>query len=162
MKKRAQAYGVQGMIDRARKALFSEKSEEILDKQKLVDPSLLNSVTNRLKEQGITVWMDDEADKFLNRGGAEATIMYPDIVIFHSKLSASGMYEELIHLAQIRKLGREPTATEIAQMEIEAKEKLLRNSKAYGITEYEQEIVKDSIVYYTKLLDESGVQDGRV
>lgn len=162
MKKRAQAYGVQGMIERARKALFSEKSEEILDKQKLVDPSLLNSVTNRLKEQGITVWMDDEADKFLNRGGAEATIMYPDIVIFHSKLSASGMYEELIHLAQIRKLGREPTATEIAQMEIEAKEKLLRNSKAYGITEYEQEIVKDSIVYYTKLLDESGVQDGRV
>lgn len=109
---RARAYGVQGMIDRARKALFSEKSEEILDKQKLVDPSLLNSVTNRLKEQGITVWMDNEADRFLNNSGAEATTMYPDIIAFHSKLSASGMYEELIHLAQIRKLGREPTTIE--------------------------------------------------
>lgn len=159
MKKRAQAYGVQGMIDRARKALFSEKSEEILDKQKLVDPSLLNSVTNRLKEQGITVWMDNEADRFLNRGGAEATTMYPDIIAFHSKLSASGMYEELIHLAQIRKLGREPTAIETIKMEIEAKEKLLRNSKAYGITEYEQEITKDSILYYAKLLREAGGQN---
>ncbi len=162
MRRRAEAYGVQGMIERARKALFSEKSEEILAKQKLVDPLLLNNVTNRLKEQGITVWMDDEADRFLNRGGAEVTIMYPDTVIFHSKLSASGMYEELIHLAQIRKLGREPTTIEITQMEIEAKEKLLRNSKAYGITEYEQEIIKDSIAYYTKLLDEPGGQDGRV
>lgn len=161
-RKQAEAYGVQGMIDRARKALFSEKSEEILANQKLVDPLLLNNVTNRLKEQGITVWMDDEADRFLNHGGAEATIMYPNTVIFHSKLSASGMYEELIHLAQIRKLGREPTTIEITQMEIEAKEKLLRNSKAYGITEYEQEIIRDSIAYYAKLLDESGGRDGRV
>lgn len=103
---------MQGMIDRARKALFSEKSEEILDKQKLVDPSLLNSVTNRLKEQGITVWMDDEADKFLNNSGAEATTMYPDIIAFHSNLAASGMYEELIHLTQIRKLRRAPTTIE--------------------------------------------------
>ena len=159
MKKRAQAYGVQGMIDRTRKALFSEKSEEILSNQKLVDPLLLNNVTNRLKEQGITVWMDNEADRFLNRGGAEATTMYPDIIAFHSKLSASGMYEELIHLAQIRKLGREPTAIETIKMEIEAKEKLLRNSKAYGITEYEQEITKDSILYYAKLLREAGGQN---
>ena len=159
MKKRAQAYGVQGIIERARKALFSEKSEEILSNQKLVDPLLLNNVTNRLKEQGITVWMDNEADRFLNRGGAEATTMYPDIIAFHSKLSASGMYEELIHLAQIRKLGREPTAIETIKMEIEAKEKLLRNSKAYGITEYEQEITKDSILYYAKLLREAGGQN---
>lgn len=109
---RARAYGVQGMIEAARKALFSEKSEEILDKQKLVDPSLLNSVTNRLKEQGITVWMDNEADRFLNNSGAEATAMYPDIIAFHSKLSASGMYEEFIHLTQMRKLGRESTTIE--------------------------------------------------
>lgn len=162
MRRRARVYGVQGMIERARNALFSEKSEEILSNQKLVDPLLLNNVTNRLKEQGITVWMDDEADRFLNNKGAEATTMYPDIIAFHSKLSASGMYEELIHLAQIRKLGREPTATERCKMEIEAKEKLLRNSKAYGITEYEQKITKESILDYTKILKELGGLDGRI
>lgn len=162
MRRRAQAYGVQGMIDAARNTLFSEKSEEILSNQKLVDPLLLNNVTNRLKEQGITVWMDDEADRFLNNKGAEATTMYPDIIAFHSKLSASGMYEELIHLAQIRKLGREPTAIETIKMEIEAKEKLLRNSKAYGITEYEQKITKESILDYTKILKELGGLDGRI
>lgn len=156
MKRRAVAYGVQGEIEKVRNKLFSEKSEEILSKQKLVDGVLLEKVVKNLRKQDITVWMDNEADRFLNKKGAEATTMNPNIIIFHSKLSASGMYEELIHLAQIRKLGREPTSLERIKMEIEAKEKLLRNKKSYGITDYEEDVIKDSINHYSKLLEKIG------
>ena len=156
MKRRAVAYGIQGEIEKVKGKLFSEKSEEILSKQKLVDAVLLEKVVKNLRKQDITVWMDNEADRFLNIKGAEATTMYPDIIIFHSKLSASGMYEELIHLAQIRKLGREPTSLERIKMEIEAKEKLLRNKKSYGITDYEEDVIKESINHYSKLLEKIG------
>lgn len=160
MKRRAVAYGVQGEIEKVKGKLFSEKSEEILEKQKLVNAVLLEKVVKNLKKQNVTVWMDKEADRFLNSRGAEATTMYPNVIVFHSKLSASGMYEELIHLAQIRKLGRQPKTIETIKMEIEAKEKLLRNSKVYDITEYEQEITKKSIGYYTKLLKEAESKNG--
>lgn len=74
-----------------------------------------------------------------------------------SKLSASGMYEELIHLTQINKM-QTPISDgkaffiELAQKEIDAKEKLLRNSRAYGITDYEIDIIKNSINDYQQRL----------
>lgn len=154
MAARAQKYGVQQEIERAKKKLFSEKSEDVLDKQKPVDKAVLNRVLKALKKQGVTVWMDNEADKFLNYKGAEASTLYPDIIAYHSKLSVSGMFEEIIHLTQLKKLGHEPSKTETIKMEIEAKEKLLRNSKAYGITDYETQITRESIAFYQKLLNE--------
>ena len=160
MKRRAVAYGIQSEIEKVKGKLFSEKSEEILSKQKLVDGVLLEKVVKNLRKQDITVWMDNEADRFLNLGGAEATTMYPNVIVFHSKLSASGMYEELVHLAQIRKLGREPTNIEKIKLEIEAKEKLLRNKKSYGITDYEENVIKDSINHYSKLLEKIGGKNG--
>ena len=126
----------------------------------MVDGVLLEKVVKNLRKQDITVWMDNEADRFLNLGGAEATTMYPNVIVFHSKLSASGMYEELVHLAQIRKLGREPTNIEKIKLEIEAKEKLLRNKKSYGITDYEENVIKDSINHYSKLLEKIGGKNG--
>lgn len=157
MKKRARAYGVQGMIERARNALFSEKTLKILETQEPVNKKIFTQVKHNLEKQGFTVQCDQETDSYLEKRGQEACVISTSdgkpIILFHSKLSASGMYEELIHLTQINKMrttiadGKD-YLIEISEKEIEAKEKLLRNNKAYGITEYEIEIIKESISDY--------------
>lgn len=157
MKRRAVAYGVQGEIEKVRKMLFSEKTLKILETQEPVNEKIFIQVKRNLERQGFTIQCDQETDIYLEKRGQEACVISTSdgkpIILFHSKLSASGMYEELIHLTQINKMqttildGKE-YLIELSEKEIEAKEKLLRNSKAYGITEYEIDIIKESINDY--------------
>jgi hypothetical protein len=81
--------------------------------------------------------------------GAEGMIFPDGIIILHSKASASGFYEELIHYGQI-KSGRaiEGNRENNLLMEIEAKERLLRHRKAYQITDYEVELLTESLDWY--------------
>lgn len=71
----------------------------------------------------------------------------------HTKISASGLFEELIHFAQIKKYGPDISEIQNCLCEIEAKEKLLRNVKCYGITDYEVKIIKQSIEFYKEKLE---------
>jgi len=75
------------------------------------------------------------------------------VIIFHSKVSASGMFEEVIHTSQIRLYGYEYCKKNYELLEIEAKTKLLKNKKIYKITDFEENIIKESIKDYEKLLE---------
>jgi hypothetical protein len=81
--------------------------------------------------------------------------MDENTIWMHTNVSASGMFEELIHIGQLRR-GIDPYdfATNL-EMEIEAKERLLKYSKAYGISEYEKRILTDSLEYYKIKLSEA-------
>ena len=134
------------------KAKFSsEKSEDILEKQQKVDPELFNRVKKGLENSGIYVSMGPETDEYLNYRGLEAiTMATPEgiTIAYSSKLSTSGMYEEIIHSAQIRRLGFETCQKLYDALEVEAKQKLLKNAKNYGITEYEKEVIQVMLDYH--------------
>ena len=71
-----------------------------------------------------------------------------------ANVSASGFYEELIHYGQL-KSGRavEGNAENQLLMEIEAQERLIKYQKAYKITDYEVEILKDNLNDYNIKLE---------
>jgi hypothetical protein len=70
-------------------------------------------------------------------------------ILIHTRVSASGFFEELIHYGQVKSeraiFGDEEN---MLLMEIEAQEKLLRNQKAYGITQFEAEILTNNLNWY--------------
>ena len=157
----AKEFGVKGEFDDYKTIISSEKTLEILNTQKPVDKTVFKKVVKRLKSQGYTVQYDKDTDIYLEKQGKEACVILTSekkpIILFHTKLSASGMYEELIHLTQINKMQTtisdgKAFFIELAQKEIDAKEKLLRNSRAYGITDYEIDIIRNSINDYQQRL----------
>ncbi len=170
MAARAKKYGVQGEIEKAGRIIFnSDKTREILNKQKPVNPEIFSRVKKRLTALGYSVECNSEIDAYLERSGKEASVINTGdegkaIVFFHTKLSASGLFEELIHLSQIKDrdlYSADRKKSELARLknEIAAKEKLLKNRKAYGITDYEIEIIKESIKNYE---EQVRIVDGKI
>lgn len=154
MIKRAKDFGIFELIKEEREMLFfSEKTKEILSKQKPVNKEVLNRVKESFKKIGYSIEQNEEIDAYLERTGREATILSSGDIMMHSKVSASGLFEELIHWGQIRKYGTNISKIQNCLCEIEAKEKLLQNAKAYGITEYEIEVTKESLLFYKKQLE---------
>lgn len=136
----------------------SEKAKEILEKQKPVDKKVFLEEKAKLEKRGYVLEQNEDIDRYLERYGKEAIFFAPNVIVAHSRLSASGLYEEIIHTYQYEKLGRPNPLTipqkVICENEISAKEQLLKNIEKYGILDYEVGIIKESIQYYKKLLEE--------
>ena len=139
---------------------FSEKTKTILSLQPQVDKELLNKVVAGLRRTGYDVQIGKETDNYLEKYGKEAVTMQSldskGIIIYHSKVSASGMFEEIIHTSQIRQFGFEYCKKNYEELEIEAKTKLLKNKKIYKITDFEETIIRKSLKEYREMLKRKG------
>jgi len=124
--------------------LSSEKAFKIINKQKPIAQDIINRVKDNLTKKGVLLDQSEELDRYLISTGKEA-VTFPDgSIIMHTKVSASGFYEELIHYGQIKSghaVYNDPENNML--MEIEAKRKLIKYQKAYKITDYEIGIIKN-------------------
>ena len=126
-----------------------------------MDESRFNTMKKNLEKNGVSIIQDADGDAYLEYMGAEAmTLSNGSAVIFQSGRipSASAMFEETIHVTQIRKKGMiENTSAKKANVEylrreIDANEKLLKYSEAYGLTDKDIESVQENLdLYYEKL-----------
>ena len=114
-----------------------------------MDKEVLARVKRSLATKGVIVEQSAEIDKWLISKGAEAVTFSGGMILMHTKVSASGLFEELIHYGQIRN-GRviEGDIENNLALEIEAKERLIKNRKAYRITDYEIGILTDILNEY--------------
>jgi len=94
-----------------------------------------------------------ELDEYLDKRGANAITLSDKIIIFRhgSPPTASELFEELIHTSQFSK-GRVSTEVTV-ELEIEAKEKLIRNQKQYSIPDHENEQTKNQLLELIQLLN---------
>ena len=85
--------------------------------------------------------------------GKEAAVFSDTLIAMHTKVSASGFFEELIHLGQV-KSGRTIQGNDINNilMEIEAQERLIKYQKAYKITDYEVGVLQQNLENYKIIL----------
>ncbi len=129
-----------------------------------MDEKKFNTIKGNLEKQGVAVIQDADGDDYLRYMGAEAmTLSDGSAVIFQSGRtpSASATYEEVIHIAQIRKKGVIESSGDIQgtieylNREIEANEKLIRNQKAYKLTNKDVESVQENLDAYYKKLEET-------
>ncbi|MCL1903131.1 MAG: hypothetical protein FWF94_01775, partial [Oscillospiraceae bacterium] len=105
----------------------SEKTREILENQVPMDTETIEKVKTSLAEKGVVMAQTKELDKFLEEYGNEATTFSDGTIVLHTKVSASGFYEELIHYGQL-KSGRVVFGNDENRllMEIEAQERLIK------------------------------------
>jgi len=127
----------------------SEKAREIIENQVPMDVETVNRVREALARKDITLAQSDEIDEYLIRSGREASTFTDGTIIMHSRVSASGFFEELIHYGQIRN-GKVIPGDEMNRllMEIEAQERLIRNQRVYRITDYEIGILSHNLEIY--------------
>ncbi len=128
-----------------------------------MDKKRFNKIKTNLEKNGIKVIQDSEGDSFLKAMNAEAmTLSDGSAVIFqsHKVPSASACFEEIIHITQIRNngmissVGTDNAYIEYLHREIEANEKVLRYSKAYGLTELDKKSVQINLNGYKQKLKE--------
>jgi hypothetical protein len=134
--------------------LNSEKSREIINRQASMDKETIERVKAALLRQGVDLLQSYEYDEHLVKYGKEAATYSDGTMIMHTKVSASGFYEELIHYGQI-KSGRAIQGDKQNELllEIEAKERLIKYRKAYNITDYEIEVLQSVLKQYKALLN---------
>jgi hypothetical protein len=102
-----------------------------------MDAAKYQRIKNAFERNGGLIFSSEEYDKRLMQMGAEAvTYNAATIVVISDPIpSVSALFEELIHATQYRTGCA--TGQNVVEMEIEAKEKLIRNQRAYGIPDSE-------------------------
>jgi hypothetical protein len=133
--------------------LNSEKAREIIGRQTPMDKETIERVKTALSRQGVDLLQSAELDGWLISKGAEAITFSNGSMAMHTKVSASGFFEELIHYGQI-KSGHVVDDNDLTNLllEIEAKERLLKYKNAYRITDYEAEILANTLEHYKSQL----------
>ena len=134
---------------------ISEKTREIILKQTPVDPETFHRVKEALSKKGVTIAQSAELDEWLISKGAEALTFSDGTMVMHTRISASGFFEELIHYGQILKgQAIEGSHTNNLELEIIAKERIIKNRKVYNVTDYELGIITDTLNAYKKQLND--------
>lgn len=113
----------------------------------------LQKIVKAFRRRGGVIQMDAETDAYLKMQGAYAEAISEDIILLGRNPSRAAVFEELIHTAQFRSGKIDSTVQSRVRCEIEAKEKLIRYSKAYGLTDVEVEETRIMLEQYRKLLE---------
>ena len=128
-----------------------------------VDAKKFARMKAAFEKQGGAIHRSSENDKYLDWQGAGASTNNAKEISFRSdrEPTATEVFEEFIHTAQFRQ-GRLHSDNRI-EMEIEAKEKLIRNQKAYKIPDSEHaETIKQLVLYRNVLKNKNEGGDSSV
>ena len=107
------------------------------------------------KNDGI-IQMNAETDGYLEYKKAEAITYDAKTILLRQNPGRAAVFEELIHAAQFRKGMNDGSLRSRIICEIEAQNKLLRNAKAYKLTEAEIRQTRSALKAYEKQLNEMG------
>ena len=107
-----------------------------------MDEVKYNKIKTAFEKNGGEMNSSPELDKYLDFRDADAVTLNSKLIVFRygSPPTASELFEELIHTAQFKN-GRISSAL-TAENEIEAKEKLIKYQKQYGIPDQENQQTK--------------------
>jgi len=103
-----------------------------------MDNAEFERIKNAFERNGGMVIQNCEWDRHLDKRNADASSFGSDTMIFRSGTppTRSELFEELIHTSQNRQ-GRFYGPSNVVEMEIEAKRKLVANQRVYGISDVE-------------------------
>jgi len=96
-------------------------------------------IKKAFEANGGVIASSSEIDRHLDKMKSEAATFNEKTILIKSGIpTASAMFEELIHTSQFR--GGKVTGSNMIEMEIEAKRKLVRYQKLYGIPDHENAV----------------------
>jgi len=118
-----------------------------------MDEAKYNRCKTAFERNGGEIVSSPELNEYLDMRGADAITYNQYLIVFRhgSSPTASEFFEEFIHTSQFRQ-GRVSTGITV-ELEIEAKEKLIRNQAQYGIPDHENEQTKNQLRVLYQILN---------
>lgn len=102
------------------------------------------------KRRGGTIRRGDDIDDYLVSKKAEAITYNQDTILLKKSPGRASVFEELIHATQYKNGDNDGSYLSRLKCEISAQEKLLKNAKAYKLTESEIKQTKIALEEYKK------------
>lgn len=138
-----------GIIGSGGRMLQRDISKEV---RKPMDEKKFLKIRAAFERNGGVMKSSVELDRYLDLNGADAvTFNAKTIVLRQGKIpTASELFEELIHTSQFR--GGDVSINSTVEFEIEAKTKLIKYQKQYGIPDSENEQTKKQLEFYKQQL----------
>ena len=124
------------------------------DKIEPMPKKQLRKIVKSFKKQGGVIQMDSETNYYLTKRNVEGITYNSKTILLKQKTGRAAVFEELIHTAQYRDGKMDGSTLSRINCEIEAQKKLLKNAKAYKLTNKEIEQTQFALKGYEKELDE--------
>lgn len=126
------------------------------DKIEPMPKKQLQKIVKAFRKNGGIIQMNTDTDGYLEYKKAEAITYDAKTILLRQNPGRAAVFEELIHAAQFRKGMNDGSLRSRIICEIEAQNKLLRNAKAYKLTEAEIRQTRSALKAYEKQLNEMG------
>lgn len=114
----------------------------------------LQRIVKNFKAHGGIIQFDDETDQYLADKHAEAITYDEKTILIKQHPGRASVFEELIHTAQFRNGENDGSYESRLKCEIAAQEKLLRNARAYELTDAEIIQTRKALEAYQKELND--------
>ncbi len=114
----------------------------------------LQRIVKAFKSNGGIIVMDEATDQYLKSKNAEGITYDSKTILLRQNPSRASVFEELIHSAQFRKNENDGSPKSRLKCEISAQKKLIKNAKAYKLTEAEIVQTQKALAAYEKALSE--------
>ncbi len=121
-----------------------------------------HKIKKAFQKNGGVVLTGDDIDAFLEKQHCEAVTFDAKTIAFRNNPGRAAVFEELIHTAQYRDGKNDCTYLSRILNEIEAQKMLIKNAKAYKLTEQEIFQTKKALVAYENELKEYNSKNGGV
>lgn len=149
---------VDGLPTAAEYGIIGTARRIVVDGERIrpISQSRLHKIMKAFERNGGSIQMNERIDRYLDSKGAQGITYSHDVIFLHSNPSRATVFEELIHSAQYRNGKIDHTELSQVKAEIEAKEKLIRYSKAYRLTDAEiretRKLLKKDIEDYERMV----------
>lgn len=140
------------------KKMYRKKDKDLIEP---MPKKQLQKIVKSFKKQGGIIQMDKPTDEYLDYKKAEAITYDAKTILMRQRPGRAAVFEELIHATQYREGRNDGTYKSRLQCEIEAQEKLLRNQKAYRLTQPEIRQTKRALRSYQEELKELLRMEGK-
>ena len=126
--------GGSGIIELGSEAMYRKPKP---DKIEPMPRKQFRTIVKAFKRNGGLIQFDDETEEYLDSKNAEAITYNENTILIRQSPGRASVFEELIHTEQYRNGRNDGSYKSRLQCEIEAQKKLIKNSKAYKLTERE-------------------------
>lgn len=133
----------------------SEGMERKKDRGKIepMPKKQFRKIERAFKRMGGVILCNEEVDNFLGQQQAEGATLDGMTVLLVQNPGRAAVFEEMIHAAQYRRGENDGSHLSRILNEIDAQKKLLRNAKAYKLTQNEIEQTRRALVSYETELE---------
>lgn len=127
---------------------------KVTDRIEPMPKKQLQKIVKAFRKNGGIIQMNAETDSYLEYKKTEAITYDAKTILLKQNPGRAAVFEELIHTAQFRKGMNNGSLRSRIICEIDAQYKLLRNAKAYKLTETEIKQTQFALKAYEKQLEE--------